>query len=279
MRLDFWKYQANGNDFVIFDDRRSQFCESPSAHFSFICDRKKGVGADGILFLKTSMKADFKMIYLNADGGEVSMCGNGARALTHFVHHVIKLKGRNPEEKKITDYVFETQNGIYNSRVNEDGKIFLTMTELYDENAIDLSDFLPSEKILDRYYVNTGVPHCVFEVEDVDKFDLLSQAPTIRYDKRFEEGVNINVYQVLQPGDLKMRTYERGVENETLACGTGTIAVALTYAKKHGVNTGSQLGINFQTLGGHLQVLLDEDKREFSGDVDLVFQGHFLDPI
>lgn len=277
--MDFWKYQANGNDFVVFDDRRSKFSEAPAAHFAFICDRKKGVGADGILFLKTSMKADYKMVYLNADGGEVSMCGNGARALTHFVHHVIKLKGRNPDEKKETQYTFETMNGIYQSRVDEDGKIFLTMTELYDEDAVEIGDFLADHKILDRRYMNTGVPHCVFEVESVDEFDLLKEAPSIRYDKRFSEGVNVNVYQVLQPGDLKMRTYERGVENETLACGTGTMAVALTYAHKYGTGSSGQLGINFETPGGHLQVMIEEDKREFSGEVHLVFQGHFLDPI
>jgi len=277
--LDFWKYQANGNDFVIFDDRRSNFSESPAAHFEFVCDRKKGVGADGVLFLKTSMKADYKMIYLNADGGEVSMCGNGARALTHFVHNIIKLKGRNPDEKKETEYTFETMNGTYCSRVDEDGKIFLTMTELYDEDAVDISDFLEDHNILDRRYMNTGVPHCVFEVENVEEFDLLEEAPPIRYDKRFKEGVNVNVYQVLQPGDLKMRTYERGVENETLACGTGTMAVALTYVKKYGADSSAQLGINFETPGGHLQVLVEGEKKQFSGEVKLVFQGHFFEPI
>jgi diaminopimelate epimerase len=266
--VDFWKYQANGNDFVIFDDRLGSFCEAPVAHFEFTCDRKKGVGADGILFLKKSMKADFKMIYLNADGNEVSMCGNGARAITHFVHYVIKMKQTN-------DYSFETQNGIYHSRVGEDGKIFLDMTELYDEEAVEIQDLFPEAKSF--YYANTGVPHCVFEVQDVVDFDLLGRSPKMRYDERFTEGVNINVFEVLNPGELKMRTYERGVEAETLACGTGTIAVALAYQKKYG----DLKNVLIHSLGGELNVVLDNEKkkREYSGDVELVFQGKFLDPI
>ncbi|MBT7611084.1 MAG: diaminopimelate epimerase [Bacteriovoracaceae bacterium] len=266
--MNFWKYQANGNDFVIFDDRLSLFCSAPSAHFEFICDRKRGVGADGVLFLKKSMKADFKMIYLNADGNEVSMCGNGARAITHFVHNVIQMQ-------QTDEYIFETKNGIYHSRVGTSGKIFLDMTELYDEGAVEIKDLFPEAK--SYYYANTGVPHCVFEVENVDQFDLMGSAPKMRYDTRFKEGVNINVFQVLGPSELKMRTYERGVEAETLACGTGTIAVALAYQKQYG----NQKQLLIHSMGGELYVILDNEKnkREYSGEVKLVFQGKFLDPI
>lgn len=263
--MNFWKYQANGNDFVIFDDRLGTFCDAPIGHFEFICDRKKGVGADGILFLKKSMKADFKMIYLNADGKEVSMCGNGARAITHFVHHVVKMK-------QTSDYSFETQNGIYHSRVDGTGKIFLEMTELYDEEKIDISDLCPEAK--SNYYANTGVPHCVFEVEDVSRFDLLGRAPKMRHDARFPSGVNINIYQIINQSELKMRTFERGVENETLACGTGTVAVALAFQKHHGQKS----EILIHAPGGDLSIVLEKEKREYSGQVELVFQGQFLDP-
>jgi diaminopimelate epimerase len=264
--MDFWKYQANGNDFVIFDDRLSSFCDAPKGHFEFTCDRKKGVGADGVLFLKKSMKADFKMIYLNADGKEVSMCGNGARALTHFVHNIIRMK-KNPE------YSFETQNGIYQSRLDKNGKIFLNMTELYDEDAVEIKDLFPLAKSF--YYANTGVAHCVFEVEDVDQCDLLKISPSIRFDSRFKDGVNVNVFQVLGPDELKMRTYERGVEAETLACGTGTVAVALAFKKHHGEIS----KVKIQSPGGELFVTLKDDKREYSGQVECVFQGKFLDPL
>jgi diaminopimelate epimerase len=264
--VNFWKYQANGNDFVLFDDRLASFCDAPIGDFEFICDRKIGVGADGILFLKKSMKADFKMIYLNADGNEVSMCGNGARAITHFVHEVVQMK-------QTKNYSFETQNGIYYSRIDDNGKIFLNMTELYDEDTINISDLCPEAK--SHYYANTGVPHCVFEIEDIDKFDLLGRAPKMRYDGRFKEGVNINIYEMVNESELKMRTFERGVENETLACGTGTVAVALAFQKYHGQKN----EILIHAAGGELSVVLEKDKREYSGQVELVFQGQFLDPI
>ena len=266
--MNFWKYQANGNDFVIFDDRRGSLVKRESAFFNRICDRKIGVGADGILFLKESLTADYKMVYLNADGNEVSMCGNGARALTHFVHNIAKLGASS-------EYTFETQNGVYNSRVSDNGRVYLTMTELYDEGAIEISDLIRDAEY--SYYLNTGVPHCVFKMAGIDEFPLEKKGSEIRFDQRFEAGVNVNIFEVIKVGEnhseLKMRTFERGVEAETLACGTGAMAVALTYLKSEKKVD----EVKIQTPGGTLVISIQGSKREFSGDVRLVFEGHFLE--
>ncbi len=264
--MEFWKYQANGNDFIIIDDREAgALLEGGAAFFEQLCHRKFGIGADGVLFLKNSEAQDFKMIYCNADGKEVSMCGNGARAMVDFYHNM------NSNKKKM-NYAFETKNGVYQARVDQNEKIFLSMVELYDEGAIDVSGLLKGSTF--SYYLNTGVPHVVFEVENVNEFDLEGLAPKVRHDSRFRAGVNVNIFQTTSSFKVIMRTYERGVEGETLACGTGAMAVAISYCKKYGPHS----YLDIESKGGTVQICFREGKREFSGDVCLVFQGQFLKP-
>jgi len=254
--MKFWKYQANGNDFVIFDVRDNSLDYSKKSLWGKICDRKYGVGADGVLFFAPSQDHDFKMIYLNADGGEVDMCGNGARAMVHVASILL---GKTPVS-------FETKKGVYEGEVLSDGRVSVSMNELYAVEEVSIGDLFSEAK--NSFFANTGVPHCVYEVEDVDKIELVEIARPIRYDKRFPEGTNINFYDV-KDGSIRMRTYERGVEGETLACGTGTVAVALSYRKHH-----EEIDeLEIQTPGGLMKVQFKNGKRFLSGGVSNPFSG------
>lgn len=254
--MKFWKYQANGNDFVIFDVRENSLNYSDKELWQGVCDRKYGIGADGVLFFAPSDAHDFKMIYLNADGGEVDMCGNGARAMVHIAKDLLDK----------TPVSFETKKGLYQGEVLSDGRVSVSMNELYAVEEIDVSDLYKDAK--NSYFANTGVPHCVYEVEDVDQIDLIEIARPIRYDKRFCEGTNINFYD-LKNGEIRMRTYERGVEGETLACGTGTVAVALSYRKHHEEKD----NIEIQTPGGLMKVTFKGENRLLCGTVTVPFTG------
>lgn len=254
--MKFWKYQANGNDFVVFDVRENSLNYSDKELWARICDRKYGVGADGVLFFAPSNDHDFRMIYLNADGGEVDMCGNGARAMVHISK---ELLGKSPVS-------FETKKGIYEGEVVSKNKVSVSMNELYAVEEIEISDLYKEAK--NSYFANTGVPHCVYEVNDVDEIDVVDIARPIRYDNRFCEGTNINFYD-LKDGKIRMRTYERGVEGETLACGTGTVAVALSYRKHHE----EKAELDIQTPGGLMNVSFRDGKRFLTGEVTMPFTG------
>ena len=254
--MKFWKYQANGNDFVIFDVREKSLDYSNKYLWGRICDRKYGVGADGVMFFAPSEIHDFKMIYLNADGGEVDMCGNGARAMVHLAK---ELLGKTPVS-------FETRKGVYEGEVLSDGKVSVSMNELYGVEEVPISDLFSEGK--NSYFANTGVPHCVYEVYDVDQVELEKVAPPIRYENRFCEGTNVNFFDI-KNGKVRMRTYERGVEGETLACGTGTVAVALAYSKHHG----EVKELEIQTPGGLMKVQFKDGKRILSGEVSNLFIG------
>jgi diaminopimelate epimerase len=260
--IQFKKYNATGNDFIIIDNRKNIVFAEDNALWESLCRLKTGIGADGVLLVENSDKADFKMRYINADGGEVSMCGNGARAITAFVHTDLAF-GLNL-------YRFETKNSIYECSPDKAYGFSLKMTELYDVESIKVNDLLPA---LHSRYLNTGVPHAVFEVENVTDFDVYNNGKRIRYDQRFQNGSNANFYQVLGPNKVKIRTYERGVENETLSCGTGAVATALTAAFYHSFKD----EVLLETLGGTIAVKFSGDLKEIylCGKVEKVFDGSF----
>lgn len=262
MAIDFYKYSATGNDFIVIDNRENSYDLSNKALWEKLCHRKTGVGADGVLFLEQSLEEDFKMRYLNSDGGEVEMCGNGARALTAFAH---KILGLNKEV-----YSFETKNGIYECALDKEWGFCLKMTELYDVNLIDLSDLEKTVKAQDSLYLNTGVPHSVFEVKDIKNFDIFNQGKIIRYDERFKLGSNANFFE-MQDQTCIIRTYERGVEDETLSCGTGAVATAIMVARKYHLKK----QVILQTLGGLLCVRFNSDFSEvyLCGKVDEIFKA------
>lgn len=261
MKIVFTKFNATGNDFIVIDNRLMTYDAADSKLWSRLCALKTGIGADGVLLLEKSLRHDFKMRYINADGGEVEMCGNGARTITAYAHEVMGL------QKKV--YEFETMNGIYQCALDDVYGYRLKMTELYDVGIIDLTD-LPTEASK-SFYLNTGVPHAVFEVKDILNYPVFEKGKMVRYDQRFEKGSNANFFEVVSPKHLRLRTYERGVENETLSCGTGATATALAAAKFYGWTD----EVILETLGGRLAVKFSADLKEIylCGKVEKIFTG------
>jgi diaminopimelate epimerase len=256
-KISFDKYCATGNDFVVLDNRTNSFDTTDSRLWEKICDRRFGVGADGVLFFNDSNEYDFEMIYLNADGGEVGMCGNGARALTTFASKIQFDK---------RDFTFKTRDGVYKSELLKSGEISLEMVELLDEQKHDVSDLVNCSE---SYYINTGVPHSIFFVDDVDAINLQELGSKVRYDKRFDGGCNANFVQVLSEGSLKVRTYERGVEGETLACGTGAVGCAIAYRAKFK----EVANVEIEVPGGKLIIVFKDDKVFLCGKAQKIFSG------
>lgn len=256
----FSKYSASGNDFILVDNRSLMWMPG-TKQIQKLCARRTGIGADGLILLENSFKASIKLTIYNADGSLAEMCGNAARCITHYCHHEIKIQ----DEPK---YTIETLNGVYEGEFFDDS-IRIKMTELNRLGEIDLSDFAFKNSL----FVDTGVPHSVFQVEKLDGLDVMGIGRRIRLDDRFIKGSNVDFIEVLDESEqkIKLRVYERGVEAETLCCGTGIMASAIACRKFFGW-TGQ---IHVETLGGKLCATVNEtlDELYFSGPVDLLFTG------
>jgi len=236
MKIHFYKYQGTGNDFVIIDDRSTLISDTLTAEqINFLCERRYGIGADGLILLKSSEKYDFKMVYFNADGHESSMCGNGGRCIVHFANFLNIF-----EEKTI----FEAIDGLHEAMIRDDGIVHLKMVNV--DNIKTLTD--------SSYQLNTGSPHYVTFCNDMP-INIAQAGSAIRYSEMYKkEGINVN-FVVMEDNYLVVNTYERGVEDETLSCGTGVTAVAIAHAvkeNKKGVTTQK-----IKTKGGHLQVTFE----------------------
>jgi len=265
MELDFWKMNGAGNDFVLLDNRQGLLVLS-GAQIARLCDRNRGVGADGVLLVEPAAAgADFRMRYYNADGGEAEMCGNGARCFARFSQRLLAN-----ERDAIS---FETPAGEIHARF-EGENVCLQMSDPHswrEPRSLDLTG-----QIRQIHFVNTGVPHAVVFVDDLHKVDVLTEGAAVRYHEAFApKGTNANFVQVESPGHLAIRTYERGVEGETLACGTGVVAAALIHAKLHGVSSPVKVRVRGEDT---LQVTFrtaDADYREvtLTGPADFVFEG------
>ena len=238
---------------MIFDDN----LDLSSIDIQKICDRRFGVGADGVLVYTTSNneKYDFRMTYFNADGGEVEMCGNGARALCHFSRYI---KGINKHELS-----FEAQNEGYRALFLSDNKIRMEMSEI-KFGSIDVDDFDPNAS-----YVEVGVPHVVLPKEDFD----IDFARRIRRDKRFPKGVNVNFFKKAAGNKYEIRTYERGVEAETYACGTGVTALGAHLFFKDSIFGLKDFKVFIKTRGGDFIVDREKDKFFLTGETEFVFSG------
>jgi diaminopimelate epimerase len=260
MKLEFFKYSSTGNDFILLDNREGKCPVSDKNYWQNLCSRRLSIGADGVIFVENSNEHDFHMRYLNADGGEVSMCGNGTRAIAHFFKYLTKTS-----KKEVS---FSTMNGVY--RAQFDGEIiWIEMTEAYDQQTVDNSQ-LYSDKI-DSYYMNTGVPHNSYLVKDVEEVDIVKVGREIRYNEIFENGINTNFISKVSECNYKVRTYERGVEDETLSCGTGITACAhFLWAK--GIETNQV--IRFQSRGGELVVKKDGETIFFGGPTQMIYKGN-----
>jgi diaminopimelate epimerase len=215
--LPFVKMSGAGNDFVVIDNRSLHLALS-GEQIARLCDRHLGIGADGLLAVEPagSAEADFRMRYYNADGGEAEMCGNGARCFARFVHPL-----RRADAERVR---FLTPAGLITGEYVGD-EVRISLTPPTDVKVNQRADFGWGE--IEYHFLNTGVPHAVVYVPDAERAEVLAQGRAIRRSAIFSRGTNVNFVQVTDSGQLVVRTYERGVEDETLACGTGVVASAL----------------------------------------------------
>ncbi len=236
--VEFWKMSGTGNDFIVIDNRKGLVQEQDMSRLvARSCRRRESVGADGVIFVTDSKKYDFGWQFFNADGGEVEMCGNGGRCVSRFAY----LKGIAGSEM-----TFETRVGPISAQV-KGRMVKVLMPEPRNETMdVDLA-ILPGWICCD--FVNTGVPHVVVQVKDLENHPVKEQGRDIRYHERFSpKGTNANFVTVTGPNELAVRTYERGVEDETLACGTGAIASALTAHHRGMVSS----PVRVRTRGGEI---------------------------
>ncbi|EDM43290.1 diaminopimelate epimerase [unidentified eubacterium SCB49] len=254
MKQNFYKYQGTGNDFVIIDNRELTFPKKDTKLIALMCDRKFGVGADGLILLENDATLDFKMVYYNADGNESSMCGNGGRCIVDFAKQIGVINSAT---------TFQAIDGPHEAVVKADG-VSLKMIDVDDVNVLENYMFL-----------NTGSPHHVQLVENLKNFEVFTQGKEIRNSIYGDEGANVNFVEQESEDTFKVRTYERGVEDETLSCGTGVTAVAIAL---HKTNKLKENQVNLMTEGGLLQVKFDFTDGVYSnvfleGPATLVFKG------
>ncbi len=233
--MTFFKYHGTGNDFVLIDDRAETFPVTDQPQIERLCHRRFGIGADGLILLQTTpdaerSPADFRMVYFNADGRQSTMCGNGGRCIVRFAHDL----GLIQDETR-----FLAIDGLHTATVKQ-ALITLDMNDVGTIQAID-----------DLFFLNTGSPHVVKFVADVQAVDVVTEGRALRHDNRFGSGgTNVNFIQQLDKQTVAVRTYERGVEDETYSCGTGVTAAVLVANQQVGL-----IGpIAVQTPGGQLQV-------------------------
>ncbi len=258
MHLNFFKYEGTGNDFILIDNRNQTFplINKPEA-IKKLCDRHFGIGADGLMVLQQKEGYDFEMLYFNADGKEGSMCGNGGRCIVAFAKHLEIIEDETN---------FLAVDGSHYAKISEKG----TWVSL---QMIDVQTIRPDDE---AFVLNTGSPHYVLPVNDLENRDVYQEGKNIRNNETYKaQGINVNFVEDF--GDYYfVRTYERGVEDETFACGTGVTAVAMTMAKKKGLS--GKIHSVIKVRGGDLSVDFKYDGNTFSevfleGPATFVFLG------
>uniref|UniRef100_UPI0030ED7D15 diaminopimelate epimerase n=1 Tax=uncultured Flavobacterium sp. TaxID=165435 RepID=UPI0030ED7D15 len=240
----------------IMIDNREMFFKNDTKLIAYLCDRRFGIGADGLILLENHADLEFKMVYYNSDGNESSMCGNGGRCLVAFAKQMDVISNKA---------TFEAIDGLHHATIDEEGIVSLQMT--------DVSDV----KLENNYtFLNTGSPHHVVLVEDLKQFDVKNEGAKIRYSDLYgNAGSNVNFVKQLESDIFSVRTYERGVEDETLSCGTGVTAVAIAMYKT-GKTTSKEINLNVE--GGKLKVKFDVENNTFTnvfliGPATFVFEG------
>jgi diaminopimelate epimerase len=255
MTINFHKYHGTGNDFVLLDNRKGEYNSITQKQIEAICHRRFGIGADGLMMLQNCADADFEMVYYNSDGRTSSMCGNGGRCISIFARDLGIVT---------TQANFKAVDGMHNSII--DG----------NEVELQMNDVQGVSEISEAFVTNTGSPHYVQYVEEVNGLDIVKLGAAIRYSDAYEmEGINVNFVKVRADKTIQVATYERGVEDETFSCGTGVVACAIVQVReKHGGNY-----IRVSTKGGTLMVkCVNQGNNNFTdiwlcGPAVMVFSG------
>jgi diaminopimelate epimerase len=255
-KIEFEKYHGTGNDFVMIDDRRKQFAVDAHEIIARICHRRFGVGADGLILIRNHSDADFEMIYFNSDGHLTTLCGNGSRCAVQFAS-TLGMIGNS--------CTFMTTVGQLHGSL-EKGLV-----------SVKMQDAVPPEEHRGHFFVNTGSPHHICFVDDVQSHDVQREGRNIRNSAAYgTAGCNVNFVQKTGRSELFVRTYERGVEDETLSCGTGVVAAALA-----GASMGLKSPVHIKTRGGKLRVNFDDGKNGaftniiLTGPAEFIFRGEF----
>ena len=256
-KINFSKYQGAGNDFILIDNREGFFDRTDTALVKSLCDRRFGIGADGLMLLQDTKSFDFEMVYYNADGNEGTMCGNGGRCIVAFAHDLQIIRDKT---------AFLAVDGAHDATITD---------ERVDLGMIDVSAVTRDNT---AYVLNTGSPHYVAFVEGLANMDVYGTGYAIRNNETYKEaGINVHFIEKEGPGYF-VRTLERGVEDETFACGTGATAAAMAAAVQENLN--GDLEIPIRVLGGQLYVAFHKEGLRFTrvrlkGPAKFVFQGEF----
>jgi len=256
MTIPFYKYQGTGNDFVIIDNRNGLFPKDNHSMIAKICDRRFGIGADGLLLLESHHKVDFIMVYYNADGKLGSMCGNGGRCIVHFAKY-LNIIDENT--------VFEAVDGLHEASINNE----IVSLKMNDVDTMKVT--------ANSVFLNTGSPHHVEMVEDLKNYNVAEKGAFIRNNTYGKEGSNINFVEKVETNLFAVRTYERGVEAETLSCGTGVTAVAIALSETNRIDANN---VELHTKGGKLFVHFNKINDTYynvylEGPAKQVFKGEW----
>lgn len=255
MQINFSKYQGTGNDFILIDNRKGDILLTNKQVAKF-CNRRFGIGADGLMLVEMEPGYDFKMVYYNSDGNQSTMCGNGGRCITKFVHDI---------GVHLDKYTFLAVDGLHESWIDDKQTVYLKMKDVFDVEHHNGHDVL-----------DTGSPHFVKHVQDLNNVNVAQEGKQIRHLEKYKkQGINVNFVEILSSDRIFVRTYERGVEDETYSCGTGVTAAAIVNAHNdNGFNH-----IDVQTIGGKLFVEFEKiDDEHFEniwlcGPAIKVFDG------
>ncbi len=256
MQLTFYKYEGTGNDFVMIDNRALTFPKHDIKLVKHLCDRRFGIGGDGLILLENDQGSNFKMVYYNSDGNPSSMCGNGGRCIVAFAKSLGIIKN---------DATFEAIDGLHHATTFDSGTISLQMS---DVESINIEE--------DYVFLNTGSPHHVTFVDDLKQLDIKNQGRSIRYSELYgSAGSNVNFVKQIDDVTFAIRTYERGVEDETLSCGTGATAVAIAM---HALGKTTSNSVEIQVEGGTLTVLFNKEGNRYTnvllkGPATFVYKG------
>lgn len=256
MLIQFFKYHGTGNDFVMIDNRQGNFPKDNTKLIEQLCHRRFGIGADGLLLLENDDQTDFRMVYYNSDGNESSMCGNGGRCIVAFAQKLGIISDET---------TFVATDGLHHASLLENGTVALQMKDV-DEVKINP----------DYIFLNTGSPHHVTIVHDLKNFDVKEKGAKIRYSDLYgKAGSNVNFVSAKSANHFILRTYERGVEDETLSCGTGATATAIAM---HAIGKTKSNHIDLDVQGGKLKVSFEKngeiyEKVVLTGPATFVFEG------